>query len=158
MAQKISYEVSLALILLSSIFVVGDIYIIITIILLLLLLQGIFYFKILTLEVNDECCLFLEVLKDHAYFWFTKPIFSVKSLKSFNVNTFIFLLCLFLCGTWVFTSSRKHSLITLLRLVFMVLILFVIIYFCLCTFNYELRFFMFFLVFSVFEGSLVLLF
>jgi NADH-ubiquinone oxidoreductase chain 4L len=60
----------------------------------------------------------------------------------------------FFCGIWIFSSSRRHLLITLLRLEFMVLVLFIIIYFYLCMFNYELYFVMLFLVFSVCEGSL----
>nr|URX54028.1 NADH dehydrogenase subunit 4L [Neotermes cubanus] len=60
----------------------------------------------------------------------------------------------FFCGIWVFSSNRKHLLATLLSLEFMVLSLFIIIYFYLCLFNYELYFVMLFLVFSVCEGSL----
>nr|URX52638.1 NADH dehydrogenase subunit 4L [Glyptotermes brevicaudatus] len=60
----------------------------------------------------------------------------------------------FFCGVWVFCSNRKHLLITLLSLEFLVLSLFVTIYFYLCLFNYELYFVMFFLVFSVCEGAL----
>jgi NADH-ubiquinone oxidoreductase chain 4L len=45
-------------------------------------------------------------------------------------------------------------LITLLRLEFMVLVLFIVIYFYLCIFNYERYCVMFFLVFSVCEGCL----
>nr|UQJ75257.1 NADH dehydrogenase subunit 4L [Paraneotermes simplicicornis]URX54067.1 NADH dehydrogenase subunit 4L [Paraneotermes simplicicornis] len=60
----------------------------------------------------------------------------------------------FFCGIWVFSSSRKHLLITLLSLEFMVLVLFVAVYFYLCIYNYELYFVMLFLVFSVCEGSL----
>nr|URX54431.1 NADH dehydrogenase subunit 4L [Glyptotermes sp. 16 AB-2022a] len=60
----------------------------------------------------------------------------------------------FFCGVWVFCSNRKHLLITLLSLEFLVLSLFVTIYFYLCLFNYELYFIMFFLVFSVCEGAL----
>nr|URX53289.1 NADH dehydrogenase subunit 4L [Glyptotermes sp. 11 AB-2022a] len=61
---------------------------------------------------------------------------------------------IFFCGVWVFCSSRKHLLITLLSLEFLVLSLFIIIYFYLCFYNYELYFVMFFLVFSVCEGAL----
>nr|UQJ75270.1 NADH dehydrogenase subunit 4L [Pterotermes occidentis]URX54392.1 NADH dehydrogenase subunit 4L [Pterotermes occidentis] len=60
----------------------------------------------------------------------------------------------FFCGIWSFSSNRKHLLATLLSLEFMVLVLFVIIYFYLCLYNYELYFVMLFLVFSVCEGSL----
>jgi NADH-ubiquinone oxidoreductase chain 4L len=61
---------------------------------------------------------------------------------------------LFFCGIWGFSSNRRHLLATLLRLEFMVLVLFVVIYFYLCSFNFELYFVMLFLVFSVCEGSL----
>nr|URX52672.1 NADH dehydrogenase subunit 4L [Glyptotermes nr. iridipennis] len=60
----------------------------------------------------------------------------------------------FFCGIWVFCSSRKHLLITLLSLEFLVLAIFVTVYFYLCLFNYELYFVMLFLVLSVCEGSL----
>nr|URX53237.1 NADH dehydrogenase subunit 4L [Neotermes nr. kartaboensis] len=60
----------------------------------------------------------------------------------------------FFCGIWGFSSNRKHLLATLLSLEFMVLVLFIVIYFYLCFFSYELCFVMFFLVFSVCEGSL----
>jgi NADH-ubiquinone oxidoreductase chain 4L len=61
---------------------------------------------------------------------------------------------LFFSGIWVFSSNRKHLLATLLRLEFIVLVLFVIIYSYLCYYDYELYFVMLFLVFSVCEGSL----
>jgi hypothetical protein len=48
------------------------------------------------------------------------------------------------CGVRFFCSSRKHLLITLLRLDVAVLALFVIIYFYLSLFNYELYFVMIF--------------
>jgi NADH-ubiquinone oxidoreductase chain 4L len=50
--------------------------------------------------------------------------------------------------------DRKHLLITLLSLEFMVLSLFVLMYYYLCGFNYEFYFVVVFLVFSVCEGSL----
>ena len=52
------------------------------------------------------------------------------------------------------SSSRKHLLIILLRLEFVVLGLYFSIYFYLCNFNYGLFFVVYFLVFSVREGSL----
>nr|AIY61928.1 NADH dehydrogenase subunit 4L [Cryptotermes secundus] len=61
---------------------------------------------------------------------------------------------LFFCGIWVFSSNRKHLLATLLSLEFIVLVLFVVIYFYLCCYDYELYFVMLFLVFSVCEGAL----
>nr|URX54002.1 NADH dehydrogenase subunit 4L [Epicalotermes sp. 2 AB-2022a] len=60
----------------------------------------------------------------------------------------------FFSGIWSFSSNRSHLLATLLSLEFMVLILFVMIYFYLCFYEYEFYFAMIFLVFSVCEGSL----
>nr|URX53276.1 NADH dehydrogenase subunit 4L [Calcaritermes sp.]URX53354.1 NADH dehydrogenase subunit 4L [Calcaritermes sp.] len=60
----------------------------------------------------------------------------------------------FFCGIWVFCSNRKHLLVTLLSLEFMVLVLFIVTYYYLCFFSHELYFVMLFLVFSVCEGSL----
>ena len=54
-----------------------------------------------------------------------------------------------------FSSSRKHLLTTLLRLQFVVLVLYFSTYFYLCNFNYSLFFVAYFLVlFFVCEGSL----
>nr|YP_010946488.1 NADH dehydrogenase subunit 4L [Cyrtonotula maculosa]WGO57206.1 NADH dehydrogenase subunit 4L [Cyrtonotula maculosa] len=60
----------------------------------------------------------------------------------------------FFCGIWVFSSNRKHLLVTLLSLEFIVLILYLILYKYLMLFNYELYFSMIFLTFSVCEGAL----
>ena len=62
---------------------------------------------------------------------------------------------IYFCGIWAFSSSRKHLLITLLRLEFVVLVLYFPIYFYLCSFNYSLFCVVyFFFSFSVCEGSL----
>nr|YP_010621041.1 NADH dehydrogenase subunit 4L [Periplaneta svenhedini]WAX39424.1 NADH dehydrogenase subunit 4L [Periplaneta svenhedini] len=61
---------------------------------------------------------------------------------------------MFFCGIWVFSSNRKHLLITLLSLEFIVLVLFLMLYIYLNSFNYELFFSMVFLTFSVCEGAL----
>nr|YP_009350256.1 NADH dehydrogenase subunit 4L [Macrotermes malaccensis]AQP26693.1 NADH dehydrogenase subunit 4L [Macrotermes malaccensis] len=61
---------------------------------------------------------------------------------------------MYLCGVWVFCSSRKHLLITLLSLEFIVLVLYFSVYYYLCSFNFSLFFVVYFLVFSVCEGSL----
>nr|AVN67422.1 NADH dehydrogenase subunit 4L [Gromphadorhina grandidieri] len=60
----------------------------------------------------------------------------------------------FFSGIWVFCSNRKHLLVTLLSLEFIVLILYVVLYTYLMNFNYELYFMMVFLTFSVCEGAL----
>nr|YP_009351504.1 NADH dehydrogenase subunit 4L [Protermes prorepens]AQP29778.1 NADH dehydrogenase subunit 4L [Protermes prorepens] len=61
---------------------------------------------------------------------------------------------IYFCGVWVFCSSRKHLLITLLSLEFVALVLYFSIYFYLCSFSYGLFFVVYFLIFSVCEGSL----
>nr|AVN67804.1 NADH dehydrogenase subunit 4L [Eupolyphaga sinensis] len=61
---------------------------------------------------------------------------------------------MFFSGIWVFSSNRKHLLITLLSLEFLVLILFFSLYIYLNTINYELYFSVVFLTFSVCEGAL----
>nr|UJG45211.1 NADH dehydrogenase subunit 4L [Perlodes microcephalus] len=66
----------------------------------------------------------------------------------------LFPLFLFLSGTWVFTSKRKHLLLTLLSLEFIVLSLFLLLFMYLNLLNYELFFSMIFLTFSVCEGAL----
>ena len=65
-----------------------------------------------------------------------------------------YLFFIFFSGIWVFSSNRKHLLITLLRLEFLVLILFFSLYIYLNTINYELYFSVVFLTFSVCEGAL----
>nr|YP_010827569.1 NADH dehydrogenase subunit 4L [Raptrix fusca]WFD61165.1 NADH dehydrogenase subunit 4L [Raptrix fusca] len=61
---------------------------------------------------------------------------------------------MFFCGLWVFCSSRKHLLMTLLSLEFMVLILFMILYYYVNMMEGELFITMFFLSFAVCEGAL----
>jgi NADH-ubiquinone oxidoreductase chain 4L len=54
-----------------------------------------------------------------------------------------------------FSSGRKQLLVTLLRLEFVVLVLYLSAYFYLCGFNYSLFFVVvYFFIFSVCEGSL----
>nr|AGO50136.1 NADH dehydrogenase subunit 4L [Kamimuria wangi] len=65
-----------------------------------------------------------------------------------------FPLFLFLSGGWVFTSKRKHLLLTLLKLKFMVLSLFLFLFMYLNCMIFELYFSMVFLTFSVCEGAL----
>nr|WRO45269.1 NADH dehydrogenase subunit 4L [Odontomantis sp.] len=61
---------------------------------------------------------------------------------------------MFFCGLWVFSSKRKHLLMTLLSLEFIVLILFIIMYYYVLMMSGELYITMFFLSFAVCEGSL----
>nr|YP_010598404.1 NADH dehydrogenase subunit 4L [Citharomantis falcata]UIX55348.1 NADH dehydrogenase subunit 4L [Citharomantis falcata] len=64
------------------------------------------------------------------------------------------LIVMFFCGLWVFSSKRKHLLMTLLSLEFIVLILFIALYNYLLLMNGELYMTMFFLSFAVCEGVL----
>nr|YP_010463418.1 NADH dehydrogenase subunit 4L [Peltoperlopsis sagittata]UUK29394.1 NADH dehydrogenase subunit 4L [Peltoperlopsis sagittata] len=66
----------------------------------------------------------------------------------------LFSLFLFMCGSWVFVSKRKHLLLTLLSLEFIVLSLFFVLFVYLNLMNCELFFSMVFLTFSVCEGAL----
>nr|AIY62084.1 NADH dehydrogenase subunit 4L [Parrhinotermes browni] len=65
-----------------------------------------------------------------------------------------YLCIIYLCGAWSFVLNRKHLLCTLLSLEFIVLVLYMSLYYYFCSFNYNLFFVVYFLVFSVCEGSL----
>nr|WAB69692.1 NADH dehydrogenase subunit 4L [Coelophthinia sp. 1 JPL-2022a] len=70
------------------------------------------------------------------------------------IMNFMLPLVLFIMGLFVFVSSRKHLLITLLSLEFIVLSLFMFIFLILNFFGSEMFFSMVFLTFSVCEGAL----
>nr|UFZ12913.1 NADH dehydrogenase subunit 4L [Platyneuromus soror] len=65
-----------------------------------------------------------------------------------------FHMVMFFSGCWVFISKRKHLLLMLLSLEFIVISLFMSLMLILSKFSYESYFSMFFLVFSVCEGAL----
>nr|YP_010987365.1 NADH dehydrogenase subunit 4L [Lednia tumana]QCF39719.1 NADH dehydrogenase subunit 4L [Lednia tumana]WOL43208.1 NADH dehydrogenase subunit 4L [Lednia tumana] len=67
---------------------------------------------------------------------------------------YAFPIFMFMCGSWVFVSKRKHLLLTLLSLEFMVLSMFFMLYMYLNLTNFEVFFAMVFLTFSVCEGAL----
>nr|UFZ13225.1 NADH dehydrogenase subunit 4L [Neochauliodes tonkinensis] len=64
------------------------------------------------------------------------------------------LMVMFMCGIWVFISKRKHLLLMLLSLEFIVVCLFSWLMWFLLVFNYEFYFSMVFLTFTVCEGAL----
>nr|WGO58168.1 NADH dehydrogenase subunit 4L [Scalida pyrrhocephala] len=66
----------------------------------------------------------------------------------------IYMFICFLSGIWVFCSNRKHLLVTLLSLEFLVLVIYFVLCIYLNMFNYELFFVLVFLTFSVCEGAL----
>lgn len=66
----------------------------------------------------------------------------------------IVIILVFIRGVWVFCSNRKHLLATLLRLEFVVLSLFLLLFIFLNIYTFELFFRIVFLTFSVCEGAL----
>nr|YP_002735079.1 NADH dehydrogenase subunit 4L [Riptortus pedestris]ABZ02121.1 NADH dehydrogenase subunit 4L [Riptortus pedestris] len=70
-----------------------------------------------------------------------------------NMMNYIFM-TIFFIGLIVFSLARKHLLLTLFSLEFLVLILFLALFMFLLKFGYELYFILIFLVFSVCEGAL----
>nr|YP_009175534.1 NADH dehydrogenase subunit 4L [Ruidocollaris obscura]ALG66399.1 NADH dehydrogenase subunit 4L [Ruidocollaris obscura] len=69
----------------------------------------------------------------------------------FNIS----MMCLVMSsGVWVFCSKRKHLLVTLLSLEFIMLSLFLMLFIMLNMFECEMYFSMMFLTFSVCEGAL----
>nr|UOU85314.1 NADH dehydrogenase subunit 4L [Mycomya fimbriata] len=78
----------------------------------------------------------------------------MKLLKLMIILFFILPITLFIFGSLVFVSNRKHLLITLLSLEFIVLSLFLFLFMMLNMLNSELFFSMLFLTFSVCEGAL----
>ncbi len=69
------------------------------------------------------------------------------------LNLWVYLV-LFIFRLIVFVSNRKHLLITLLSLEFIILILYGLIFICLNIINYEYYFRIVFLTFRVCEGAL----
>nr|YP_009092200.1 NADH dehydrogenase subunit 4L [Neochauliodes rotundatus]AHG24689.1 NADH dehydrogenase subunit 4L [Neochauliodes rotundatus] len=65
-----------------------------------------------------------------------------------------FFIIMVLSGAWVFVSKRKHLLLMLLSLEFIVVSLFMGLMIILKVYNFENFFSMFFLTFSVCEGAL----
>nr|QYK91444.1 NADH dehydrogenase subunit 4L [Tarbinskiellus portentosus]UBU97851.1 NADH dehydrogenase subunit 4L [Tarbinskiellus sp.]DAZ85811.1 TPA_asm: NADH dehydrogenase subunit 4L [Tarbinskiellus portentosus] len=67
---------------------------------------------------------------------------------------FLFAVICYFTGIWVYCSKRKHLLIILLSLEYMVLFTFFLLVCWLSYFQFELYFSMIYLVFAVCEGSL----
>nr|YP_002995750.1 NADH dehydrogenase subunit 4L [Stictopleurus subviridis]YP_010316738.1 NADH dehydrogenase subunit 4L [Liorhyssus hyalinus]ACF04101.1 NADH dehydrogenase subunit 4L [Stictopleurus subviridis]UMY76360.1 NADH dehydrogenase subunit 4L [Liorhyssus hyalinus]URN72954.1 NADH dehydrogenase subunit 4L [Liorhyssus hyalinus] len=67
---------------------------------------------------------------------------------------FMSIIFMFFSGVVVFASTRKHLLLTLFSLEYLVLVLFLSLFIFLTYFGYELYFILIFLVFTVCEGAL----
>nr|QIK50399.1 NADH dehydrogenase subunit 4L [Chorosoma macilentum]UPL65620.1 NADH dehydrogenase subunit 4L [Chorosoma sp.] len=61
---------------------------------------------------------------------------------------------MFFSGVMVFASTRKHLLLTLFSLEYLVLVLFLTLFIFLMYFGYEMYFILVFLTFTVCEGAL----
>nr|YP_002456381.1 NADH dehydrogenase subunit 4L [Teleogryllus emma]YP_009186324.1 NADH dehydrogenase subunit 4L [Teleogryllus oceanicus]ACB12521.1 NADH dehydrogenase subunit 4L [Teleogryllus emma]ALO71671.1 NADH dehydrogenase subunit 4L [Teleogryllus oceanicus] len=72
----------------------------------------------------------------------------------FTFLCFVVVMFCYLSGLWVYCSKRKHLLIILLSLEYMVLFTFFMLMSWLGMLSYELFFSMIYLVFAVCEGSL----
>nr|YP_010693618.1 NADH dehydrogenase subunit 4L [Gryllotalpa henana]WCD24135.1 NADH dehydrogenase subunit 4L [Gryllotalpa henana] len=72
----------------------------------------------------------------------------------FNQVFIVFMMIVFFSGVYMFVSSRKHLLVSLLSLEYMMLMLFIIVYTYLVIQGCEMYFSMVFLTFSVCEGAL----
>nr|ANU83238.1 NADH dehydrogenase subunit 4L [Teleogryllus emma] len=72
----------------------------------------------------------------------------------FTFLCFVVVMFCYLSGLWIYCSKRKHLLIILLSLEYMVLFTFFMLMSWLGMLSYELFFSMIYLVFAVCEGSL----
>lgn len=112
-------------------------------------------FKILILGINDKEFLFFWCFKSYAnLFLVYKTNIFIKLLKLMIIINYWIPLILFLIGCITFVSNRKHLLSILIRLEFIVLRGFLLIFLYLNYFRNEIYFTMIFLTFSVCEGAL----
>nr|YP_010222585.1 NADH dehydrogenase subunit 4L [Macroscytus subaeneus]UCC46035.1 NADH dehydrogenase subunit 4L [Macroscytus subaeneus] len=70
------------------------------------------------------------------------------------LDLFMLLMLFMSSGIVVFCSTRKHILLSLLSLEFMVLSIYLVLFIMMMTYGYELYFSLVFLVFTVCEGAL----
>nr|AKN01347.1 NADH dehydrogenase subunit 4L [Entomovelia sp. YC-2015] len=68
--------------------------------------------------------------------------------------SYIFCWYMYMCGIFIFCSLRKHLLLTLLSLEYLVVVVFMMFFFFLYNFISENNFIILFLTFSVCEGAL----
>ena len=104
------------------------------------------------MEIKDKLFLFTEVLKVYPIYELQNHCFILKLLKLIFFECTI-VTCFFM-GVVVFCSARKHLLLALLGLEFLVLIVYLSLFYMLLMFGYELYISLIFLVFTVCEGAL----
>lgn len=110
--------------------------------------------KILILGIKDKEFLFSWSFKRDILFLIYKTNIFVKLLKLMIILSWFSPSFLFIIGVFTFVSNRKHLLSILLRLEYIVLRLFLLIFIYLNIINYELFFLIIFLIFRVCEGTL----
>ena len=111
-------------------------------------MSGDILFKMLVLGINEMVFdISSEVLKGYSLFLIYETNNFVKLLKLNLMPIRLYFFVIYFCGIWAFSSSCKHLLITLLRLEFVVLVLYFSVYFYLCSFNYSLFFVVYFFSF-----------
>lgn len=96
----------------------------------------------------------LEVLKNIFFSLVYKTNVLYKLLKLMLINYFLRFVFMFLVGRLSFVINRKHLLSILLRLEFLVLGLFRLLFFNLLKMGYQEYFSIIFLTFTVCEGAL----
>lgn len=117
-------------------------------------------YKISILDIDDELLFFAEVLENFLSMIY-KIIILFKLLKllinyfltNLNLINYLILIIIF-SGVSVFCSKRKHLLLTLLRLEYLVLVIFLIFFIFILSIIIEGYFVLVFLTFSVCEGAL----
>lgn len=109
--------------------------------------------KILILEINDKDILFSWSFKRQFLILIYKTNVFVKLLKLMLVYI-ILVSFIFIIGLFIFVSLRKYLLRMLLRLEFIILSLFILLFLYLCIFSTETYMLIIFLIFIVCEGAL----
>lgn len=110
--------------------------------------------KILILGINEKDFLFSWSFKNKNFFLVYKTNVLYKLLKLMLDIYFLIYIFMFLVGVLVFVLNRKHLLSILLRLEFIVLALFILLFFYLLSFGFQEFFSIIFLTFTVCEGAL----
>lgn len=82
-----------------------------------------------------------------------KIIIFIKLLKLINLINFSIII-IFIRGLIVFSSGRKHLLVVLFRLEYLVVVLFLILFLFLLNYGFEFYFILVYLTFSVCERAL----
>lgn len=109
--------------------------------------------KILILEINDNIEFSFDVLKIIYLILIYKTNVFVKLLKLMLFLINLFYLFIFIFSLIIFISNRKHLLIVLIILEFIILILYICVYNFFLLIEYESYFIIMFLTFSVCEGA-----